>query len=387
MSHTLISRSSDLARLQAEGYEIEVRSKFLFLKNVPYVTQNGEIRYGTLISPLELAVETTSQPSDHTVWFEGYIPCDQTGASLAQHLEPGGAATAGERRALGPGVNANYQFSRKPPSGRYADYYEKMTTYEESISRHAQALDPTVTARTFEVTFTQDDDDSPFKYADTASSRAQIGIVNQKLELDSVAIVGLGGTGSYILDLVAKAPVKEIHLFDGDRFAQHNAFRTSGAASVEVLRASPRKAGYLKDVYSAMRRGIHAHPGIDESNVESLSGMGFVFLAMGANPSRDLTVTKLKEFGVPFVDAGMGIFKESEKLGGIVRTSFNKSVPSTPGADGGVYASNIQVADLNALNAALAVIRWKKTLGFYADLAPITESAYQVETGRLVNTS
>ncbi len=116
MSHTLISRSSDLARLQAEGYEIEVRSKFLLLKNVSYVTQNGEIRYGTLISPLELAVETTSQPSDHTVWFEGYIPCDQTGASLAQHLEPGGAATAGERRALGPGVNANYQFSRKPPS-------------------------------------------------------------------------------------------------------------------------------------------------------------------------------------------------------------------------------------------------------------------------------
>ena len=33
-----------------------------------------------------------------------------------------------------------------------------------------------------------------------------------------------------------------------------------------------------------------------------------------------------------------------------------------------VYARNIQVADLNALNAALAVIKFKKHFGFYCDL-------------------
>ena len=266
------------------------------------------------------------------------------------------------------------------------DYYEKMTTYEDLISRPARALDPAVTARTFAVPPMQDDG-SPFNYPDTASSRAQIGIVSEKLELPSVAIVGLGGTGSYILDLIAKTPVGEIHLFDDDRFAQHNAFRAPGAAPVEVLCAAPRKVDYLKDIYSAIHPGIHVHPGIDESNVESLRDMGFVFLAMGAKPARDLTVTKLKEFGVLFVDAGMGLFKEGDRLGGIVRTSFNESIPSTPGADGGVYASNIQVADLNALNAAMAVIRWKKAQGFYADLDPVSESAYQVETGRLINTS
>ena len=34
--------------------------------------------------------------------------------------------------------------------------------------------------------------------------------------------------------------------------------------------------------------------------------------------------------------------------------------------DGGedIYATNIQVADLNMLNASLAVIRWKKLYGF-----------------------
>ena len=114
--------------------------------------------------------------------------------------------------------------------------------------------------------------------------------------------------------------------------------------------------------------------------------MDFVFLAMGANPSRDLAVAKLKEYEVPFVDVGMGIFKEPDALGGTVRATFNDSIPSTPGADGGIYASNIQVADLNALNAALAVIKWKKVRGFYFDLSPFREATYQIESGVLIRT-
>ncbi len=34
----------------------------------------------------------------------------------------------------------------------------------------------------------------------------------------------------------------------------------------------------------------------------------------------------------------------------------------------GEYASNIQIAELNALNACLAVIKWKQLSGFYQDL-------------------
>ncbi len=362
-----------------------MRGAFLLLKSVPYVTHNCEIRHGVLISELESARSVDSPLSNHTVWFEGEIPCDASGMSLASRLEPGGTPTAGERRGLGDGVYANFQFSRKPPSG-YHDYHDKMTVYEDAISRHARMLDPRVTARTFEVTENQDSD-SPFNYTDTASVHAQIGVVNEKLKLGSVAIVGVGGTGSYILDLVAKTPVKEIHLFDDDKFGQHNAFRAPGAPSIDTLRSSPLKVVYLKDVYSAMHRGIVAHTGIDETTVELLRSMEFVFLAMGANPSRDLAVAKLKEYGVPFVDVGMGIFKESDALGGTLRATFNESILSTPGADGGIYASNIQVADLNALNAALAVIKWKKIRGFYFDLSTFKEVTYQVESGALIRTT
>jgi tRNA A37 threonylcarbamoyladenosine dehydratase len=72
------------------------------------------------------------------------------------------------------------------------------------------------------------DDDSPFNYIDDASGRAGITAHTNRLSLARVAIVGLGGTGSYVLDLVVKTPVREIHAFDGDWFVQHNAFRSPG---------------------------------------------------------------------------------------------------------------------------------------------------------------
>ena len=50
-----------------------------------------------------------------------------------------------------------------------------------------------------------------------------------------------------------------------------------------------------------------------------------------------------------------------------------------------VYASNIQVADLNALNACLAVVRWKKLREFYRDLENEHHSTYTTDGGMLLN--
>ena len=150
------------------------------------------------------------------------------------------------------------------------------------------------------------DDDSPFNYIDTASSRARIVAATRKLEIGSVATVGLGGTGPYILDLVAKTPVKEIHLFDGDKFGQHNAFRAPGAPSIATLRGIPRKASYFKDIYSAMHRNIFVHEHVDESTVDDLRSTDFVFVAINGGDTRKFVTEKLGEFGVPFIDLGMG---------------------------------------------------------------------------------
>lgn len=69
-----------------------------------------------------------------------------------------------------------------------------------------------------------------------------------------MAIIGLGGTGGYVLDQVAKTPVREIHLFDGDTFDMHNAFRAPGAATESDF--GKPKVEYFKAMYSNMHKSI-----------------------------------------------------------------------------------------------------------------------------------
>jgi hypothetical protein len=47
------------------------------------------------------------------------------------------------------------------------------------------------------------------------------------------------------------------------------------------------------------------------------------------------------------------------------------------------YESNIQVADLNCLNAASAVVKWKKLYGFYADLENEHNTSYSIDCNML----
>src|SRR5207237_4358755 len=143
-----------------------------------------------------------------------------------------------------------------------------VTRYAEIISNPARAIDPSVTAKNFSPV-PRGEEESVFNYFDTASSRAGITAVTAKLALGKVGIVGLGGTGSYVLDLVAKTPVREIHLFDGDEFLQHNAFRSPGAPSLEELRRKPLKTEYLRELYGRMHKKIVSHPTyVDSSHVE-----------------------------------------------------------------------------------------------------------------------
>ena len=113
--------------------------------------------------------------------------------------------------------------------------------------------------------------------------------------------------------------MKEIHLFDGDTMLNHNAFRSPGAPSVEELRAKPLKAEYFQKLYSKMRRGIFVHPGyITEANVEELKQLDFVFLSMDGGPAKQFVIQKLQEWGVSFIDVGMGLELVKGAIGGIL---------------------------------------------------------------------
>lgn len=390
MSLRLINRSPDLKKLRDEGYDIESRCGHLLVKSVPYVTSKKEIKTGTLVSKLNLANDVTARPEDHVAFFEGEYPCDKDGARIAK------IENQTERKSLGTDLVVDRTFSAKPVNGPYEDYYGKMTTYVAILSGPAQAIDPSVTAKTFPV-ITAKEDESVFNYIDTASSRAEINVVSAKLELDRIAIVGLGGTGAYVLDLTAKTHVKEIHLFDGDTYFQHNAFRSPGAASGDELERKLPKTEYFRNLYSKMRRGIFSHPAyMDASNVELLQGMNFAFLCFDAGKAKELVVEALETFGIPLVDVGMGVYLTQDSLGGIVKTTTSISkqrahvraknrISFSAGDGNNEYDRNIQTADLNALNAALAVIKWKMLFGFYHDFENEHHCTYTIDGNKLVN--
>ena len=388
MSQQLISRSPDLKRLRDEGYDIEIRSGYLLIKNVPYVNDKKEVNRGTLVSELTLAGDVTTTPKTHVALFAGDHPCNEDGATLAKIAHGSG------RQLLGQNLAVDHSFSAKPLSGSYRDYYEKVTTYIAIISGPAQAINPNVTAQIFPV-ISAEVDESVFHYIDTASSRACINMVTKKLELGKIAIIGIGGTGSYVLDFVAKTPVREIHLFDRDAFLQHNAFRSPGAPSVDELGSALKKVAYFKKLYSKMHRGVIAHDyHIDASNIGQLRGMEFVFLCLDAGEAKRLIIESLETIGVRFVDVGMGVDLVDHALRGILRITtstpgyrehFKKRVSLEEAGGNDDYDRNIQIADLNALNAALAVIKWKKLMGFYLDLENEHHSTYTIDGNMLTN--
>lgn len=388
MSRQLIDRSADLRQLRSDGYEIQVHpSNHLLVHNVPYVTANKTVAYGTLIAPLVLAGENgTGPPSSHVMYFQGEYPHNADGEPLQIQNES-------NKITLAQGLVADHRFSAKPHDGPDPDFHALVTRYATLLAQYAQRIDQTATPLTGRV-FDLDDEPSVFAYRDTASTRAGIMAVSEKLSHVSVAILGLGGTGSYVLDLLAKTPVKQIDLYDGDRFTQHNAFRAPGAASMaDVSHVPPRyKVDYFREKYSALHLNIVGHPQyVEVSNAQDLASSDFVFICIDVPAAKRAIVDVLNAAGKPFIDVGMGVALDDGALGGLVRMTL--STPEKREHRNGVsfadvadeYDTNIQIADLNALNAALAVIRWKKHLGFYRGRNPEFSSLYTVEWNRLDN--
>ncbi|ABF10231.1 conserved hypothetical protein [Cupriavidus metallidurans CH34] len=364
---------------------MRVEGGSLVMLNVPYVNAKGEVKEGKIISPLLLAGDVTQKPEPHTVHFEGEFPCDAGGKPL-QAISACGVPA--DLHAV-----AQYYLSTKPDANGYTDYHQKMATYAAIISGHATVLDREASPR--KVWQPLDDEESVFNYVENASGRAGIDKLTALLAGDCVAIIGLGGTGSYVLDFVAKTPVREIRLIDGDDFLQHNAFRAPGAPTAEQLREVPKKVDHFRSIYANMHRGIAAHAvALDASTVGLLTGVTFAFLCMDAGHGKRIAIDQLESLGVPFVDVGMGLELSNGTLGGILRTSLStpdcrdiaRSTISFDEPDrDGIYSSNIQVADLNAMNAVMAVMRWKRYRNFYRDFEGEFHSSFTTDVNMLLN--
>jgi len=382
-----ISLNLDLKRLADEGYDISIVAGHLLIESVPYLTADKVVKYGKLIFPLLLNGGKTMRPDDHVAWFCGEGPCDASGRALTGVINQAGSFPKT------PEITAQFMFSAKPPGG-YVDYYQKTVNYINLLAAPAQAIRGDVTARVYKPR-PSIESESVFLYEDTAAARAGIAAISHKLHMGKVAVIGLGGTGSYVLDHLAKTGIKEIHLYDGDKFFQHNAFRAPGAASLQELEEALFKVDHYARCYGKMRRGIFPHPiYITDETIHQLQDMDFVFICVDRPAVRGLIFDFLHTHKVAFIDVGMEVklVAESKQLIGMCRTTLSTPekndhlhalVTTTDRAVDNLYLSNIQVSELNALNACLAVLKWKKYCGFYQDAMHEHNSLYSINTHHL----
>jgi hypothetical protein len=362
---------SVLAPFLAAGLSVTVQGSHLLLHNVPVVDNQRQLQLGVLVATLIYTDSQVTPPATHQAWFDGPFPCFANGSPMEQlrHSDVAGGMVA-------PGVPARFYFSNKNEGWTgYATHFDQLMHYWRIITDQARVIDPHCTrpldAGSSQVAPRTD----PFRYPDACSTRGNFAMASERLADLRIAIVGLGGTGSYVLDQVAKTPVREIHLFDGDIFELHNAFRAPAAARESDF-GGP-KVTYFAELYDPMRSGIVEHAAyVTEANVGLLGQFDFVFVCVDKGPARRLICSHLINRGVPFIDCGMDMsLSAAQHIFGTCRVTvatpannkhFFDRAPTMEDAGDALYEQNIQIADANALNAILAVMRWKQHFGFYA---------------------
>ncbi len=121
-----------------------------------------------------------------------------------------------------------------------------------------------------------------------------------------------------------------------------------------------------------------------------------VFVAIDRGPDRHEILTGLAELRVNFIDSGIDMHRYPDGLTASARVTRSASdddyqkrlnlAKRTPGKDLGedIYEVAIQTGDMNALNATLAVIAWKQSIGFYLDKPRHRRMKLHVASGRWV---
>ena len=367
----LASRNSFVKDLHDQGYDADFVGNYFVLYGLPYLDHGGALQHGDLCSPVALGEGGVIEASGtHQVWWRGSKPCAQGGIEL-------GIGIAAAQVQITSNLITDYAFSLKLRDNNqqprnYESFQEKIETYLAVIVRPASVAYPSATPlRGIERRAIEQR--SPLRLPDTSSANYQINDIANLLRGKKVAIVGLGGTGSYILDFIARTHLDNITLFDDDTVHVHTLFRFPGFIDNAI--GKPKVEALAKE-YDKWHSGVEAVPErITAENVERLRGFDFVFVSVDDGPSRRFIVDWLSAASIPYVDCGMGLNRSFAGLNGVVRitgvdrSAYEKTVDTrhlpTENPKDAEYRKQAQIAELNALNAALAVIRFKQHFKLY----------------------
>lgn len=388
MFQKLVNRNDDINRLVKRGYAIAFDSNCMVIRDIPYLDANRDLHVGAIVTKLIFVDQERVAQENHQIFFAGQSPHGLDGKPIPNL---GDSPTQFALSETCKDVVVQRSFSNKPRTRGFHDFFEKIESYVDLISSPAVDLHGATpyTFRCVEEMTT----DSIFKYQDTLTSRAEIAELSAKFKNDVVAVIGLGGTGAYILDFLTKTPVREIRGFDLDPFHVHNAFRSPG--KLEKGELGKPKAEVYQSRYEGFRFGISATPKfIDASCERDLEGVTFAFVCVDKGSSRKGIFDLLLSKKIPFIDVGMGLNRKRGSINGMLRTTYYSIEEGQKTRDMGLseftdspddeYRNNIQISELNALNATLAIIKFKQLRGFYFEEAPDFHLLFEVGDVKIV---
>jgi len=370
MFRKLASLNPDLKRLQEKGFAVAIDSEHLIVRDIPYLDAAGQVRWGALVIKMVFIDQQHVAQENHQVLFAGGEPHQIDGTPI------GNIGNRPHKLPLSPAcsdVVVERSLSNKPASGKFADFFEKVESYVAIISGPAMAKHGATPYTFREVS--EAEVDSVFMFHDTLTSRAEIADLAALFKDDVIALFGLGGSGAYLLDFLVKTPLKEIRGFDGDEFHVHTAYRSPGRLDPNEFGA--KKAQVYQARYENFRRGLVLAPEyITQAGDANLDGVTFAFVCVDKGASRAAIFDILISRGIPFIDVGMGLQRQGVPLSGMIRTTYfapeaaqgvrDLKLAEEGEAPDDLYKTNIQISELNAMNAAVAMILFKQLRGFYA---------------------
>ena len=235
-----MTEHEDLVRQTARerGWTVRAQTTRISLAGVPYRKENGEA--GTC----EISVDTQHDG------LSMRAPDNSGGANHAATLSgvEGGGAYQANGEAVGNVLWTDKVgkcvISIKRDDGEYETAWHALTVYAARVAGEVGREQREKIGSVFQFDIEGEDDKDTQEWRDQARGQ-------------KVGIIGLGGVGLWILDLMSKTDVKEIRIWDGDEIEGRNLVRAPGWASVEAI--DKNKACYFGERYARMRVGISAH--------------------------------------------------------------------------------------------------------------------------------
>ena len=128
-----------------------------------------------------------------------------------------------------------------------------------------------------------------------------------------------------------------------------------------------------------------------------MEGVTFAFVCVDKGSARSKIFDLLISKGILFIDVGMGLDRKRGSINGMMRATYyssenaegvrNKGLAEMSDQPDDIYRTNIQISEINALNACLAVIRFKQLRGFYFEEIPYYHLLLEIGDFKVVGES